>query len=202
MLLDILIFVPILFFILLGLRDGIVRKLVAIVMLIAGLFLGQIYMHSVGMYLADHGWISSSNAQKDGFLIIFLGVAIIQGLLYKILPGSYKIGGLADRIGGTVLGFIEGAIFVSSLLFIFAFSGFPDHETKRDARLYKPIVNIAPQILDITSSLDSDTSDKLKELGSPGAIKTDDNIRGLHPSIDTSAVLSKKKQFEIRNRNR
>jgi uncharacterized membrane protein required for colicin V production len=159
-------------------------------------------MHTVGDYLADKGWIRPANAPIDGFLIIFIGLAIIQGLLYRMLTSGYKIGGLADRVGGTLLGFIEGAIFISSMLFIFALSGFPDQETKRDARFYKPIVNIAPQILDIASSLDSETTDKLKEVGSPGAIKSGNNINGLHPSVDTSAVLSKQKQLEIRNRNR
>jgi uncharacterized membrane protein required for colicin V production len=202
MILDIFIGIPILFFILLGVRDGIVRKLVAIIVLIGGLFLGQLYMHPVGTYLANRGWINSTDAQHDGFLIIFLGLAILQTLLYKILTGSYKIGGVADRIGGTVLGFIEGTIFVSSLLFIFALSGSPDRQTKRDSRFYKSVVNIAPQILDMTSSLDIDAFDKLKETGTPGAVKIGDGIKDIHPSVDSSAVLDKKKQLYNRDRNR
>ena len=58
MLLDILIFIPVLMCILFGLRDGIVRKLVAIVVLIAGLILGQLYMRDVGEFLADHAGAS------------------------------------------------------------------------------------------------------------------------------------------------
>jgi uncharacterized membrane protein required for colicin V production len=175
MLLDILIFVPILMCILFGVRDGIVRKLVAIVVLIAGLILGQIYMRDVGDFLAGRGGISHEDAPMYGFLVIFLGLLIIQGFLYRILTGRYKIGGIADRIGGIVLGFIEGAIFVSSLLYIFTMYGFPDRQTKRDAMFYKPVVNIAPQILDITSTVGPDVLNKLKEVGSPGSI---DNAKG------------------------
>jgi uncharacterized membrane protein required for colicin V production len=202
MMLDILIGIPMLIFILLGLRDGVVRKLVAIVVLIAGLFLGQIYMHDLGQFLSENGWIHSTDASIYGFLIIFLGMAIIQGLLYKILTGGYKIGGLADRIGGIVLGCIEGALFISSLLFIFALTGFPSREAKRDARFYKPIVNIAPQILDLTSSLGNDSFEKLKEMGNSGAIDGKTKVKGIHGYVDSSAVLDKRKQLEKINEAR
>ena len=170
MLLDILIFVPILMCILFGVRDGIVRKLVAIIVLIAGLILGQIYMRDVGNLIVGRGGISHEDAPMDGFLIIFLGLLIIQGFLYRILTKSYKIGGIADRIGGIVLGFIEGVLFVSSLLFIFAMADFPDRTNKHDSEFYKSVVNIAPQILDMTSTVGPDVLNKLKDVGSPGSI--------------------------------
>jgi len=167
MLLDILIFIPILMCILFGLRDGIVRKIVAIVVLIAGLILGQLYMHDVGQYLVEHGGASQGNAPIYGFLSIFLGLLLVQGFFYRIVTKNYKIGGIADRIGGIVLGFIEGVIFVSSLLFIFAMSGFPGGSTKRDSEFYKSVVNIAPRILDLTSTAAPEVLDKLKDMGSP-----------------------------------
>jgi uncharacterized membrane protein required for colicin V production len=170
MLLDILIFVPILICILFGLRDGIVRKLVAIVVLIAGLILGQIYMHDLGKYFVEQGGASQENAPIYGFLSIFLGLLLVQGLFYRIVAKNYKIGGFADRIGGLILGFIEGVLFVSSLLFIFALFGFPSNSTKRDSQFYKSVVNIAPKILDLTSTVGPEVFDKLKDMGSPDAI--------------------------------
>jgi uncharacterized membrane protein required for colicin V production len=167
MLLDILIGGPILLYILLGVRDGIVRKLVAIVVLIAALILGQIFMRDVGEFLAGRGGISHEAAPVDGFLFIFFGLFILQSLIYKILTKSYKIGGIPDRIGGIIFGFIEGALFVSSLLYIFAMTDFPDYQTKRYSMFYKPIVNIAPQILDMTTTVGPDVLEKLKEIGTP-----------------------------------
>jgi uncharacterized membrane protein required for colicin V production len=176
MLLDILIFVPILICTLFGVRDGSVRKLVAIVVLIAGLILGQVYMRDVGNILAGRGGVSSENAPIYGFLVIFLGLLVVQGLLYRILTGNYKISGIADRIGGTVLGFIEGALFVSSLLFIFAMSDFPDRTTKRDSQFYTSVVNIAPQILDMTSTVAPEVLNKLKDIGLPDSIEKDKKV--------------------------
>jgi uncharacterized membrane protein required for colicin V production len=206
MLLDILIFVPILLCILFGLRDGIVRKIVAIVVLIAGLILGQLYMHDIGKYLADHGGVSQEDAPIYGFLSIFLGLLIVQGFCYRIITKNYKIGGIADRLGGLFLGFIEGTLFVSSMLFIFAMSGFPDRTTIHDSSFYKSIVNIAPQILDLTSSLDTDAFEKLKEMGTARAVEGGAKGQGIHGSIDSTVVLDKRKQLEkvneVRQTNR
>jgi uncharacterized membrane protein required for colicin V production len=127
-------------------------------------------MRDVGDFLAGRGGISHEDAPMDGFLVIVFGLFIIQSLLYKILTGSYKIGGISDRIGGIVLGFIEGTLLVSLLLYIFAMSDFPDYQTKRYSMFYKSVVNIAPQILDMTSTVGPDVLEKLKEVGTPGSI--------------------------------
>jgi uncharacterized membrane protein required for colicin V production len=159
--------------ILFGLRDGIVRKIVASIVLIVGLILGQLYMHDVGKYLVDHGGASQENAPIYGFLSIFLGILLVQGFFYRIVTKNYKIGGIADRIGGIALGFIEGVLFVSSLLFIFTLSGFPDSATKRDSQFYKSVVNIAPRILDLTSTVGPEVLDKLRDVSSPESVDKD-----------------------------
>jgi uncharacterized membrane protein required for colicin V production len=173
MLLDILIFIPIILYLSLGLRDGTVRKLVAIAAIIVGLILGQIYMHDVGNILAGRVGITHEEAPMYGYLTIFFSIFIVQSLLYKYTTGSYKIGGVKDKVGGVIFGFIEGALFVSSLLFILAMAGFPNRETRRDTRFYAAFVNLAPQILDFTSTVGPDTLDKFKEIGTPDSINKD-----------------------------
>jgi len=196
MILDILIGVPMIIFTVLGLRDGIVRKLVALVVLIIGLILGQIYMRPVGSYLADHTNIDPSNATMYGFLTIYMSLAILQGILYRVLTGGYKLGGVADRIGGIVVGFIEGAVFLSSLLFIFAMSGFPSRDVARDSRFYKPIVNIAPEILDFTSTTGPETLENLKELGKSATSKEN------YETIDSLRKKEARLQNEVLQRAR
>jgi uncharacterized membrane protein required for colicin V production len=186
MLVDILIFVPILLCVLFGLRDGIVRKIVAIVVLIAGLILGQLYMHDVGKYLIGHGGASEEGAPIYGFLIIFFGLLLLQGLFYRIITKNYKIGGFADRIGGIILGFIEGVLFVSSMLFIFAMVDFPDRTNKHDSQFYKSVVNIAPQILDITSTVGPEVLNKLKDVGSSESVDKDTVAKVNPRSAETS----------------
>ena len=165
MLIDILIFCPVLTCTLLGWRDGIVRKLVASVVIIISLFLGQIYMHDVGMLWVNKMHVDPSDAATYGFLTILFGALIIQSLIYKFAAGSYKIGGIADHMGGTVIGFFEGILFTSCILFIFALSGIPSRRTVHDSQFYKPVVNVAPQILDVASTLGPEAIEKLKDFG-------------------------------------
>jgi hypothetical protein len=88
------------------------------------------------------------------------------------------------------------------MLFIFAMSGFPDRTTIHDSSFYKSIVNIAPQILDLTSSLDTDTFEKLKEMGTPRAVEGGTKGQGIHGSIDSSAAFDKRMQLEKVNEAR
>jgi uncharacterized membrane protein required for colicin V production len=200
--LDILIGIPILIFILLGIRDGIVRKLVASAILIAGLILGQIYMLPVGKYLVEYIEMSPANAQQYGFISIFMGFAIVQSLVYKLAAGGYKIGGAADKLGGMVVGFIEGAIFISSLLYIFALSGFPSRESARESRFYRPIVNIAPLVLDFASIEGTEAMDKIKKFDLSSPSKKVKQEKQKVNEMDTAVVNETKRMNDMFNKSR
>lgn len=164
MLLDLILFCPLILYTLLGLRDGLVRKLVSIGAIILALFLSQAYMHDMGEFLIADLGTSPGNAPTLGFLIIFIFITLIVSVIYKVTSDNFKIGGVADKVLGAILGFVQGALLASCFLLFLAFKGMPSRETIRDSRLYKPIVNLAPQILDLGS-----------ELG-PGAVKNLENL--------------------------
>jgi uncharacterized membrane protein required for colicin V production len=201
MLIDLILGVSLIIFTILGLRDGLLRKFVACISLIVGLFLGHIYMHNIGDLLIENTGINPSKAPLYGFLIIFISIMITQGLLYKILTGGYKLKGIADRIGGVVIGFLEGVLFLSSVLFIFALSDIPSLVTARESKLYRPIVNISPQILDYASTLSTDTIEKLNDIKSP-RIEETSHDKIIPKSIDSSAFLSRSKQQDVINKAR
>jgi uncharacterized membrane protein required for colicin V production len=196
MLLDILITGPMLVFTLLGLRDGVIRKLVAIVMFTVGLLLGQLFMKDVGQFLADNGWVRAEDASLDAYVIIFVGIAVLQGLLYKLIAHGYRIGGFLDRVGGLALGFMEGVLFLSCLFFILARTGFPSHDIKRDSMFYKPVVNIAPQILDATSFIDSESAQTMKEVQRERTVRRNERETGVE-AVDTAAVMDEARQNEL-----
>jgi uncharacterized membrane protein required for colicin V production len=164
LLLDLFLLVPLIFYTLFGLRDGIVRKLISIGAIVLALFLGQGFMHDAAEFMVQFVGISPGNAPAYGFLMIFLLVTLFASAVYRFTSDNYKIGGVADKVLGGVLGFVQGALIASSLLLIFAYQGIPSRQTARDSRLYRPLVNIAPQILDLGS-----------EIG-PGAVKNLENL--------------------------
>jgi uncharacterized membrane protein required for colicin V production len=159
-------------------------------------------MRTIGALLVDNGWINAQNASMYGFLIIFISMAIAQGLLYKLLAGSYKLGGTADRLGGLFFGFLEGALFLSSLLYIFALSGIPSREATYESSLYKPIVNIAPQILDFGSATAPEAVEHLKDISKPSEVSTEKSILPSKHIVDSTAAAETKRQNEIINQAR
>ncbi|MBI5463881.1 MAG: CvpA family protein [Ignavibacteriales bacterium] len=169
MLVDIPIGVYLIISTLLGLRDGLVRKAVGIVVLVLALILGQEWMHDAGKFLAEHAGFSKATAPMYGYLCIFLGALILQSLLYKLLAGGYKIGGIADRLIGAFLGAVHGAFFLSGLLFILAMGGPLSKDVTNDSRFYKPIVNLAPQVLDLTATAGPQALEKIKEVATPSS---------------------------------
>jgi uncharacterized membrane protein required for colicin V production len=162
---------PLILFTVLGLRDGLVRKLVSIAAIVLALFLAQAYMHDVAELMIQNIGTSPTNAPSLGFVFIFLFVTLIVSIIYRVTSDNYKIGGIPDKVLGTVLGFVQGALLASCFLLLMAFQGIPSRETARESRLYKPLVNIAPQILDLGAEFGPGAIKNLENLTKPGGSK-------------------------------
>jgi membrane protein required for colicin V production len=169
--LDLFLVLPLILFSLLGFRDGIVKKLVAIGAIILGLFLAQGFMHDLTEFLASLGGSPQEGSPGLSFSIIFFAVTLGVSVIYRLVSSNYKIGGVADRVLGAVLGLIQGALFASCILLIMAFSGSPSRKMAADSRLYKPLVNLAPQVLDLGAEVGPGAVKNIEELTKPGGNK-------------------------------
>lgn len=177
MILDFLIMPPIILTTLLGLRDGIVRKGVSILATMGALYFGQIFMHEAGVFYIENFEVEQSSAPVYGFISIFFLVLAIQSLFYHLVTKNFKIGGILDRVAGSFLGFVQGIIFMSCLLWIFSLQGVPSAKTAKQSELYRPVVNVAPQILDMFSNVGSETEEFLHERATPGSELDRESLR-------------------------
>ena len=166
MLIDLLILLPLIVFGSLGFRDGSIRKIVAIVVSIAAMFLAQAFMHDLGALLRDNLRYDSRTAPMTAFLMIFFMLFFLQSLLYRFITDNYKIGKIVDRVIGVVLGTVEGLIVISVVIFVLTMQGPPSRKTIWDSRLYHPTAAVAPQIMDFFGNL------------VPTATKTFDKLTG------------------------
>jgi len=168
---DLVLVVPLITLGLLGFRDGMVRKIVGIVTAVVAMYIAQEFRSDAGTFLAELLTFELDVIPTLGFLSVFFGILFIQSLLYRLLTRNYKIGGIADRILGSILGLFQGMLIVSVLLMVFTTADFPSRQTKTDSRLYKPIVNIAPQIMDFLSTMGPEARGRIDELTKPEAPK-------------------------------
>lgn len=171
MTLDFLFLLPLIVFAALGFRDGMTRKLVAIGCVIGAMFAAQYFQQDLAKVLRRELSVDPADATPQAYYIIFLGIILIQSLLYRLLTKAYKIGGIADRIIGSALGLFEGMLILSVILVMFSLQGMPSRKLARDSRLYTLLVGIAPRITDIAATAVPDVQKSLKEMTSPESWK-------------------------------
>jgi uncharacterized membrane protein required for colicin V production len=177
MLIDLMILLPVIVFGALGFRDGSIRKLVAITVVIIGMFVSQYFMRDFADLLRDNMHVQPQTAPTTAFFMIFFIMFFLQSVLYRFITDNYKIGKIVDRIVGVVLGTIEGLIVISVVIFVLTMSGPPSRKTIWDSRLYHPTAAIAPQIMDLFANIIPATATKtFDKLTSPGEGKADSTL--------------------------
>ncbi|GEM_PF-314959 len=167
MTLDFLFIVPLIVFAALGFRDGMVRKLVAIACVIAAMFIAQAFQHDLGKVLRSELNVDPASAPVQAYYLIFIGIILLQSLLYRLLAKGYKIGGLADRIIGSALGLFQGMLIFSVILVMLSLQGIPSKKVSRESRLYGVLIGIAPRITDIATTALPEVKESLQEITTP-----------------------------------
>jgi uncharacterized membrane protein required for colicin V production len=178
MIIDLLVLLPLIVFGVLGFRDGSIRKIIAIIVVIIAMFVSQYAMHDFAEWLRENMHIMPQTAPMTAFFMIFFMMFFLQSVLYRFITDNYKIGKLVDRIIGVALGTIEGLIVISVIIFVLTMSGPPSRKTIWDSRLYHPTAAIAPQIMDFFANVIPSTASKtFEKLTSPDENKTDSTLR-------------------------
>jgi uncharacterized membrane protein required for colicin V production len=155
---DILILVGLLAFVILGIRDGFLRKTFGIMGFIIGLICATRFMTPVSDLLAEWLGFSAETALVFAFFAIFVAIVVAVNLFYRWFGQSksdtIKI---VSRISGGILGGIQGVVAVSIILVMFSFIDMPSEEEKQESVFYEDIVYVAPRIFDMTTNLFPDS---------------------------------------------
>lgn len=116
--LDIVIIVYLVISVISGLVQGLIKTLLSIIGVIVGILLASHFYTQLGGILT---FISNRDAANvAGFIIILLVVMAVFSIIAWILRSFIKaiMLGLADKLGGGVLGFFLGALSISAILAI------------------------------------------------------------------------------------
>lgn len=149
---DITILTIILIFIIVGLRKGLLAEVVGLVGIAAALVLAVRFGPEFGRLFAKRFHLPELLALFGGFAIVFGGVWMffhfLKGTLEKVLsPVAIK---WLDKIGGLLLGAVEGVIVASILIFLFSLTPLApavEQDIER-SQLYHPTERVAPALFD------------------------------------------------------
>lgn len=164
---DILILIGLLLFMVLGFRDGLLKKIFGILSFWGGLIIATKLMVPVGDLFTE--WIGFSNevsliiAFAFLFLIFSLGVNFAYRRFGSSNGESLKI---FSRICGVILGACQGMVAISLVLVMFSLFDIPSKETKKESLIYEQSYQFAPVIFNYTTQWIPGSKDFMDELKS------------------------------------
>jgi len=133
-----------------GYRYGLFKKIFALLGLLLGLILATKCMTPCGRLLVRWFGFSEEVAYVIAFFWVLLLIILLQNVLYRLIVKKTSSINLVNRLSGAFLGAIEGLIGISILLLMLSIFEIPTDKTKRGSYFYKPALNFAPSLFDLT----------------------------------------------------
>lgn len=131
-----------------GFRKGFLRKLLGILGIILGFILAVKFYDTVASLLST--FVKGNPVFVDVLAFLFI-ISILYGTavwLARFISSMNSGTTLIDKILGTAVGFIQGLIIASILLFNLSLADLPSQQTRNSSLLYPTIVKIAPALFD------------------------------------------------------
>jgi membrane protein required for colicin V production len=149
---DVLILLGMAAYVVLGFRDGFLKKVFAILGLWGGLVIATKYMAPVGdQYTAWFGLVDET-ASILAFASLFLAVTLVVSLFFRWFGStdteSLKI---TSRLAGSILGAAQGSVAISLLLLMFNVFDLPSVDSQNESLLYRQWIGIAPAVFDYST---------------------------------------------------
>ncbi len=119
---DIGLIIILFFFVATGFRYGFIVTFGALIGLVLGAYVAGLYFGDVSVFLLKIFAGNENLANVVAFVLIFLLTARIVGLVFWVINKLFKIISIIpflssiNRLGGALLGFLEGAVFLGVVL--------------------------------------------------------------------------------------
>lgn len=153
-LLDIILLILLLAAAISGYTKGLFVELASIVSLILGIWAGVDFSPHLQVWLSKFISWSPGNLKLLAFIIIFLIVVIVVHLIANVFEKTIRALalGILSRFGGALVSCLKAAFFLSLFLLLFSYveqytTTIIPERTKKESKLYQPIVNFAPRLL-------------------------------------------------------
>lgn len=142
--LDIFIAVTLIVAIVLGYKDGFIRKIIATVGFFLAIYLAVVFAENAGLLINSVTGIEMYFARIIGGFLIFILVVFLASFISRLVKPFDRINAFINRILGALIGLLQFLFFLSALFFILNVFGFPPKEVKSDSYLYEGVYNVIP----------------------------------------------------------
>ena len=135
-----------------GWKQGLLKEVISMCGFFLGLFIAVQLYSAFGSYLApslsNHAGIGSYMGKALAFIIIWIVVPILLGVVGNVLTRSLK-GlhlGFVNSFGGSIVSLIKYLILMSFVFAAMDFTGILNQQKKEDSQFYQPVASIVKGI--------------------------------------------------------
>lgn len=142
-------FLPALYF---GIKNGLVKQVVAFAVVYFGIVLSLRFSAPVARWAVEHVHLSEFCAKAISFILIFFAVALILSLLGRIVEKIIKISllGWLNKLLGVVMTFILFALLISVIVYFVDSANnlldFIPEEKLAESRFYPVLLHLSQEV--------------------------------------------------------
>ena len=142
-------FLPVLYF---GIKNGLVKQLVALAVIYFGIILSLRFSTPAAQWVLEHVKMSEFWAKAVSFILIFFAVALILSLLGKMVEKILKITmlGWLNKLLGVVMTFILFALVLSVIVYFVDSANnlleFIPKEKLEESRFYPALLQLSQEV--------------------------------------------------------
>ena len=161
--LDYIIIVIVLIGFLLGFKDGLVRKIIGLLGLIAGIGLAFEFSDKVAKITTPFFNNDEYLANVLAGILIFLVVIFIASIIKRIVHPLDKVNRFLNQFLGGVIGAVQIVFFASALFLFLNIFSLPNVQQRNNSMFYNTVLAIIPKTIDFVMGHRSKATDILKQ---------------------------------------
>lgn len=132
----------------LGFKDGLVRKIIGLLGIFAGIFLAVKFSDRFGKMLSPLLDDEQYLAEIIGAVIIFLVCILVASIIKRLVHPHDKVNKFVNQFLGGLTGIIQMVFFTSVVFLFLSLFKFPAKETSKNSLLYSSVYSIVPSTIE------------------------------------------------------
>ena len=157
----------------LGFKDGIIRKLIGLLGVVAGLFAAFWWAETLGSKLIGFFDNERNLANIIAGILIFFVVLALFSIIKRIVHPADKINKFVNQLLGGIFGVIQMAYFLSGFLLFFHIFSLPPENIAKNSVSYETVYKLLPETIDFVLGDKNATQDYLKDFLNKAKKETD-----------------------------
>lgn len=124
-----------------GWTSGLLKEILGLVGVFVGLYVAHLLYEQVGYHLAPHIGTSPGIANILAFILIWMGVPILLGLLGSFLTKVLEWAGLdgLNHLGGALVSILKYGLLLGALCNVLAITHLVSEESQQRSILFQPL---------------------------------------------------------------